>query len=113
MKNIVVKDKKINVTGVNDDDYVSLTDLARFLNEDDPRYPIQNWMRLRSTLEYLGLWEKINNPNFKGVEFDPLLSESGKNFFTMSPTRWSNEFNAIGIKTKPTKNGGTFAHRDS
>jgi len=63
-------------------------------------------------LEFLGLWEKINNPNFKGLEFDPLLSEAGKNSFTMSPTRWVNDYNAIGIRTKATKNGGTFAHRD-
>jgi hypothetical protein len=112
MKNIIVKEKVINITGSGDDDYISLTDIARIKNPIEPKDVVKNWMRLRSTLEYLGLWEKINNPNFKGVEFDPLLSESGKNSFTMSPTRWCNEFNAIGIKTKPTKNGGTFAHRD-
>ena len=112
MKNIVVKDKIINITGVNDDDYVSLTDIARIKNPIEPKDVVKNWMRLRSTLEFLGLWEKINNPNFKGVEFDPLLSESGKNSFTMSPTRWINDFNAVGIRTKATKNVGTFAHRD-
>lgn len=112
MKNIIVKEKVINITGSGDDDYISLTDIARIKNPIEPKDVVKNWMRLRSTLEYLGLWEKINNPNFKGVEFDPLLSESGKNSFTMSPTRWVSEFNAIGIKTKPTKNGGTFAHRD-
>ena len=111
-ENIIVKEKVINITGSGDDDYISLTDIARIKNSIEPKDVVKNWMRLRSTLEYLGLWEKINNPNFKGVEFDPLLSESGKNSFTMSPTRWVNEFNAIGIKTKPTKNGGTFAHRD-
>jgi hypothetical protein len=112
MKNTIVKEKVINVTGSGDDDYISLTDIARIKNPIEPKDVVKNWMRLRSTLEYLGLWEKINNPNFNGVEFDPLLSESGKNSFTMSPTRWVNEYNAIGIKTKPTKNGGTFAHRD-
>ena len=111
-ENIIVKEKVINITGSGDDDYISLTDIARIKNSIEPKDVVKNWMRLRSTLEYLGLWEKINNPNFKGVEFDPLLSESGKNSFIMSPTRWVNEFNAIGIKTKPTKNGGTFAHRD-
>ena len=70
MKNIVVKDKIINITGVNDDDYVSLTDIARFLNDDDPRYPIQNWMRLKDTIDFLGLWEMLNNAFFKRVEFD-------------------------------------------
>ena len=69
-------------------------------------------MRLRSALEFLGIWETLNNPKFNRVEFDPLLAESGKNSFTMSPSRWVSEFNAIGIKTKATKNGGTFAHRD-
>ena len=112
MKNIVVKDKIINIAYINDDDYVSLTDIARIKNSKEPKDVVKNWMRLRSTLEYLGLWEKINNPNFKGVEFDPLLQESGRNSFTMSPTRWVSEYNAIGIRTKATKNGGTFAHRD-
>ena len=112
MKNIIVKDKIINVTGVNDDDYVSLTDIARLKNPKEPKDVVKNWLRLRFTLEFLGLWEKINNPNFKGIEFDPLLSEAGKNSFTMSPTRWVNDYNAIGIRTKATKNGGTFAHRD-
>ena len=84
MKNIVVKDKKINVTGVNDDDYVSLTDLARFLNEDDSRYPIQNWMRLKDTIDFIGLWEILNNETFNRVEFDALLSEAGKNSIYVS-----------------------------
>ena len=112
MKNIVVKDKVINITGISDDDYASLTDIARIKNSKEPKDVIKNWMRQRSTLEYLGMWETINNSKFRGVEFDPLLKESGKNSFTMSPTRWINELNAIGIRTKATKNGGTFAHRD-
>ena len=112
MKNIMVKDKIINITGISDDDYISLTDIARIKNPKEPKDVVKNWMRLRSTLEYIGLWEMLNNKNFKRVEFDPLLSESGKNSFTLSPTRWVNEFNAIGIRTKATKNGGTFAHKD-
>ena len=112
MKSIIVKDKTISITGINDDDYISLTDIARIKNSKEPKDVVKNWMRLRSTLEYLGIWENINNPDFNRVEFDPLLANSGKNSFTMSPTKWINEFNAIGIRTKPTKNGGTFAHRD-
>ena len=112
MKSIVVKDKIINITGISDDDFVSLTDIARIKNPKEPKDVVKNWMRLRSTLEYLGLWEILNNPSFNRVEFDPLLSESGRNSFTFSPTRWVNEFFAIGIRTKATKNGGTFAHRD-
>ena len=69
-KNIVVKDKIIHITGVNDDNYVSLTDLARFLNEDDPRYPIQNWMRLKDIIDFIGLWEILNDETFNCIEFD-------------------------------------------
>ena len=112
MEQIEVKGLSVNITGIEDNDYISLTDLARIKNSKEPKDVVKNWMRSRSTLEFLGLWEKMNNPEFKGVDFEPLLSETGKNSFTMSPTRWINEFNAIGIKTKPTKNGGTFAHRD-
>ena len=112
MDKITVKNIDINVTGIGDDDYISLTDIARAKNPKEPKDVVKNWMRLRSSLEYLGIWETLNNPNFNRVEFDPLLAESGKNSFTMSPTRWINEFNAIGIRTQPTKNGGTFAHRD-
>ena len=112
MEQIEVKGLAINVTCIEDNDYISLTDLARIKNSKEPKDVVKNWMRSRSTLEFLGLWEKMNNPEFRGVDFEPLLSETGKNSFTMSPTRWIGEFNTIGIKTKPTKNGGTFAHRD-
>lgn len=112
MNKITVKNIDINVTGIGDDDYISLTDIAKAKNPKEPKDVVKNWMRLRSSLEFLGIWETLNNPNFNRVEFDPLLAESGKNSFTMSPTRWINEFNAIGIRTKATKNGGTFAHRD-
>lgn len=112
MHKITVKNIEINVTGIGDEDYISLTDIARAKNPKEPKDVVKNWMRLRSSLEFLGMWENLNNPSFNRVEFDPLLVESGKNSFTMSPTRWINEFNAIGMRTKPTKNGGTFAHRD-
>ena len=112
MKSIIVKENIITITGINDDDYISLTDIAKIKNSKEPKDVVKNWMRTRNTLEFLGLWESLNNPNFNRVEFDPLLSESGKNSFTMSPTRWMTEFRAIGIKTKATKNGGTFAHKD-
>ena len=113
MKNIVVKDKIINITGVNDDDYVSLTDIARFLNDDDPRYPIQNWMRLKDTIDFLGLWEMLNNAFFKRVEFDAFKNEYGRNSFVMTPSKWITKTNAIGIKCKRGKyGGGTFAHKD-
>ncbi|MCQ2754984.1 MAG: KilA-N domain-containing protein [bacterium] len=77
----------ISITGISDDDYISLTDIARIKNSKEPKDVVKNWMRLRSTLEFLGMWEELNNSNFNRVEFDPLLSESGKNSFTMSPSR--------------------------
>lgn len=113
MNQINVKNISINITGIGDDDYISLTDLARFVNEDDPRYPIQNWMRLKDTIEFIGLWEILNNVNFNRVEFDAFKNEAGHNYFVMTPTKWIRSTNAIGFKTKSGKyGGGTFAHRD-
>ena len=113
MSKIIVKDKEIAITGFSDDDYVSLTDIAKFLNNDDPRYPIQNWMRLKDTIDYIGLWEILNNPNFNRVEFDTFKKEYGRNSFVMTPSKWIKSTNAIGIKSKAGKyGGGTYAHRD-
>lgn len=113
MSKIIVKDKEITITGFSDDDYVSLTDIAKFLNNDDPRYPIQNWMRLKDTIDYIGLWETLNNPNFNRVEFDAYKKEYGRNSFVMTPSKWIKSTNAIGIKSKAGKyGGGTYAHRD-
>lgn len=112
MNKITIKNIEISITGIGDDDFISLTDMVRAKNPKEPKDVVKNWMRLWSSLEFLGIWETLNNPNFNRVEFDPLLAEFGKNSFTMSPTRWISAFNAIGIRTKPTKNGGTFAHRD-
>lgn len=81
-------------------DYISLTDIAKYKNNDDPRFVIQNWMRNRNTLEYIGLWEVIHNPDFKGVEFDSFKNESGTNAFTLSPQKWIVKTNAIGIISK-------------
>ncbi|MBQ9457105.1 MAG: KilA-N domain-containing protein [Bacilli bacterium] len=113
MNQITVKNIRINVTGVGDDDFISLTDLARLLNEEDPRYPIQNWMRLKDTIEFIGLWEILNNENFNRVEFDAFKNQAGRNWFVMTPSKWIRTTNAIGFKTKTGKyGGGTFAHRD-
>ena len=113
MRKINVKDKEITITGFDDDDYVCLTDIAKFLNNDDPRYPIQNWMRLKDTIDYIGLWETLNNPNFNRIEFDTFKKEYGRNSFVMTPSKWIKSTNAIGIKSKAGKyGGGTYAHRD-
>lgn len=86
-----VKDQVINIIRIDDNEYISLTDLARYADEDDPRYPIQNWMRNKDVISYLGLWESINNENFKGVEFDTFENEAGSNKFKISPQKWIRE----------------------
>ena len=109
---MVVKDQVINVIRIDDKDFISLTDLARYADEDDPRYPIQNWMRNKDVISYLGLWESIHNENFKGVEFDTFKNEAGSNKFKISPQKWIRETNAIGIISKSGNNGGTYARSD-
>ena len=93
-------------------DYISLTDIARYKNMHEPKDVVKNWLRVRDTIEFLGLWETIHNPNFKGVEFDSFRKEAGTNAFTLSPQRWIENTNAIGIVSKPGRYGGTFAHSD-
>jgi len=110
--NINVKDVSVRTMKVNGTDYISITDIAKQKNPIEPKDVVKNWMRLKNTLEYLGLWEQLNNPSFKGVEFDPLLKDAGSNAFTMSPTRWAELTGAIGIITKNGVGGGTFAQRD-
>ena len=93
-------------------DYISLTDIARYKNSDDPRFVIQNWMRNRNTLEFIGLWEALNNSNFNRVQFDTFRNEAGLNRFTMTPQKWIESTNAIGIIAKPGRYGGTYAQYD-
>lgn len=110
---IRVNEQKISVLRIDGHEYISLTDLARYADEDDPRFPIQNWMRNKDVISYLGLWESINNENFKGVEFDSFKNEAGSNKFKISPQKWIKETNAIGIISKSGKyGGGTFARSD-
>jgi hypothetical protein len=78
---LVVQDMPITLTRIEESDYFSLTDIARVKNPAAPKNVVKNWLRSRTTIEYIGLWEKINNPNFKGVEFDPLRAETGLNGF--------------------------------
>lgn len=109
---MIVKDQVINIIRIDDNEYISLTDLARYADEDDPRYPIQNWMRNKDVISYLGLWESINNENFKGVEFDTFKNEAGSNKFKISPQKWIRETNAVGMISKSGNNGGTYARSD-
>ena len=92
-------------------DYLSLTDIAKYRSAE-PKDVIKNWLRTRDTLDFLGLWETLNNPGFKVSEWEKLKSEAGRNAFTLSPTRWIQLTNATGILSKAGINGGTFAHKD-
>lgn len=110
---IVVKNQKISVLRIDNKEYISLTDLARYADSEEPRLPIRDWMRNKDVILYLGLWESMNNANFKGGEFDTFKNEAGSNKFKMSPQKWVRETNAIGIISKSGRyDGGTFAHPD-
>ncbi len=109
---IIVKGIQIATFRIENEDYISLTDIARNKNAEEPKDVVKNWMRSRTTIEFLGLWEQLNNSTFKGVEFDSFLFEAGSNSFTLSPTKWIETTNAKGIISKQGKNGGTFAHKD-
>ena len=114
------KNKSIKVEGVEivtftkkNNDYISLTDIARYKNPEFPADIVKNWVRTRSTIDFLGLWEKLNNQNFKLVEFDQFKSESGSNSFVLSPQKWIQSTSAIGLISKAGRyGGGTFAHKD-
>ena len=117
-KNIIISEinvngNKVEIMRVNEIDYISLTDLARYADNDEPRLPIRDWMRNKEVISYLGLWESIHNKDFKGGEFDSFKNEAGSNKFKMSPQKWIKETNSIGIISKSGRyNGGTFAHPD-
>lgn len=112
MAKLIVKDTTIRTLSKDGIDYICITDIARQKNPVEPKDVVKNWMRVKNTLEYLGLWERLNNPNFNGVEFDPILREAGSNSFTMSPSRWVELTGAIGIVNKLGRDGGTYAQRD-
>ena len=110
---LIVKEHVINVIRINGKEFISLTDLARYADNEEPRLPIRDWMRNKEVISYLGLWEQLNNQNFKGGEFAPFKNEAGSNTFKMSPQKWIRETNAIGIISKSGRyDGGTFAHPD-
>ena len=111
MAKIIVQDTDITILQINENDYISLTDIAKFKTEDT-FIVVCNWMRNRNTIEYLGIWESLYNPNFKPIEFDRFRKEAGLNAFTMSPKKWIETTNAIGIISKSGRYGGTYAHKD-
>ena len=111
MAKIIVQGSDISVLTLEERDYISLTDIARY-KSDDPASVIGNWMRNRNTIEYLGIWETLYNPIFKPLEFEGFKKDAGLNAFTLSPQKWINTTDAIGIISRSGRYGGTFAHKD-
>lgn len=111
MAKINVHKTDVTILIINDSDYISLTDIAKY-KSNDPYIVVCNWMRNRNSIEYLGIWETLYNPSFKPIEFDRFRSEAGLNAFTMSPQKWIDATNAKGIISKSGRYGGTFAHKD-
>ena len=112
-KELIIKNVNINFFAKKNEDFISLTDIAKYKNTDDPRFVVQNWMKTRATVEFLGIWEHINNPDFNRVEFDSFKNEAGSNTFVLTPQKWIKATNAIGIVSKAGRyGGGTFAHKD-
>ena len=112
--------KKINANGTeisvllqgNENDYICLTDMARYKDKLRTDYIIQNWLRSRSTIEYLGVWEQLHNPNFNPIEFDGFRNQAGLHSFSLTPKEWVQKTNAIGLYAKAGRYGGTYAHKD-
>ena len=111
-KEIQVQGIYINYTKINEEDYISLTDIAKVRESEFPSTVIQNWMRNINTVEFLGIWEKLNNPNFNSIEFDGIENQAGRNSFILTPKRWVDTVNAIGIITKQGRYADTLAHKD-
>jgi KilA-N domain len=111
-KKLKVEDFDIALYAKGNDDFFSLTDMARYRDVNRTNYIIQNWMRTRNAIEFNGLWEQLNNPEFKRIEFNAFKNEAGANSFTLTPQKWIESTNAIGIVSKSGRYGGTFAHKD-
>lgn len=109
---IDVQGKEIAIIYREQQDYISLTDIAKYRNSNAPADIVKNWLRSRSTIEFLGLWERLNNPDFKLVEFDQFRNEAGANHFVLSPQKWIETTKAIGLISMSGRYGGTYAHKD-
>ena len=112
MAKITVLDKDVVIYTQNDEDYICITDIATYKNAERTDDLIRNWLRNRNTIEFLGIWEQLNNPDFKPVEFDGFKKQAGLNSFTLTPKQWIEKTGAIGLKSKAGRYGGTYAHKD-
>lgn len=112
-KSIIIKDIEVKIrTAKDNNDYICLTDMAKIRNKSEPDAVVANWMRGRYTIDFLGIWERVYNPNFNPLEFEGVRFSSGENSFTLSPSKWIKLVNAIGIKSTTGRYGGTYAHKD-
>lgn len=112
MAKIHVLDNEISIITLNNQDYICITDIARYKDQDRTDYIIQNWLRNRNTIEFLGIWERLNNPDFNPIEFDGFRNQAGLHSFILTPKQWIERTSAIGLISKPGRYGGTFAHKD-
>ncbi|HEY5972001.1 MAG TPA: KilA-N domain-containing protein [Pseudoxanthomonas sp.] len=112
MAKIDVKGTAITVVSSGEEDYISLTDIARYKDSERTDYIIQNWLRNRNTIEFLGIWEQLNNPGFNPIEFDGIRSQAGLNSFVLTTKRWIEATGAIGLTARAGRYGGTYAHKD-
>lgn len=111
-RKIEVLETPVKVTQVEEADFISLTDIARHRDSERGDYIIQNWLRNRNTIEFLGIWEQLNNPAFNSIEFDGIRNQAGLNSFSLTPKRWIAQTGAVGIVSKTGRYGGTYAHKD-
>jgi len=109
---IEVRGAAITILTQKEDDFISLTDIARFKDSERTDYIIQNWLRNRNTIEFLGVWEQLNNPGFNPIEFDGIRKQAVLNSFILTANRWIAATHAIGLISKAGRYGGTFAHKD-
>src|SRR3989337_1138413 len=109
---IDVQGTAVTVLSQASDDYISLTDIAKHKEPDRSDHVIQNWMRNRNTIEFLGVWERLNNAVFKPLEFEGFKNRAGLNSFVLTPRQWIDATNAIGLISKSGRYGGTYAHKD-
>jgi hypothetical protein len=109
---IEVQGAAITVLTQKEEDFISLTDIAKHREQDRADHLIQNWMRNRNTIEFLGIWERLNNPGFKPLEFEGFKTKAGLNSFVLTPRQWIDATKAVGIVSTPGRYGGTYAHKD-
>ncbi len=109
-KKINVQDTEITITSINDEDYISLTDMVRDI--ENGLALIEKWLRNKNTIEFLGIWEEIYNPNFNSPEFEGIKNQAGSNRFVLSVKQWVSNTNSNGIIAKAGRYGGTYAHKD-